>query len=129
MIIIDYFFYLTYTFLIRTGRNEEQAKWSALIHTSLYSSFFIDIILYSTALVCNRTFFTYYFSLAFWKRIFILYSILITFSYIRFYKSCTLNKIQNRFPQINIKWPFFLLTIFIPILEVIVVRLYTFGHL
>ena len=123
MLIIDYFFYLTYTFLIRTGRNEEQAKWSALIHTSLYSSFFIDIILYSTALVCNRPFFTYYFSLAFWKRIFILYSILITFSYI-FRRSNV-----NRFPQINIKWPFFLLTIFIPILEVIVVRLYTFGHL
>ena len=40
MKLFDYFMYTIYLFLVRLGRNEQNAKWSSFLYLSLYCSFF-----------------------------------------------------------------------------------------
>lgn len=95
MNVIDAFFYLTYRFLRKIGRNEDNAKWSALMHVSLYVCLFVDSIIKFIGLIHNGDFLKFYTSLGFWG-ILILDIMTMLVLYIRYYKYNILDKINNR---------------------------------
>jgi len=135
MKIIDYFFYLTYRFLnIKVGRNEDDAKWSALIHTSLYATLFIETFVYLTGLIYKNNLINTYASFGYFG-LFILYVFLLSLFYLKFYKYSSINLIESNYNHMKltknkyIKLTVFFLMIFIPVFWYIIRRLYQFGHI
>ena len=91
MNIIDAFFYLTYRFLMKLGRSEDNAKWSALMHTSLYVCLSVDFMIKLVGLIHNVSIIKLYASLGFWGLLPIdLIAMIIL--YIRYYKHTLLDK-------------------------------------
>lgn len=122
MKIIDYFFYLTYKFLnIKVGRNEDNSKWSALIHTTLYVVLFIDILIHLIELIYKNNLFKLHASFGF-PLLLILFIISIFVLYLRFYKFHTTNYIENKYRDMSsakkkyIKIIIFLLMLCIPVI-------------
>jgi len=130
MKLIDYYFYITYEFLVnKLGRSEEEAKWSTLLFSSLYLTLFIDSIVYCVGLLRVYEIIEYYSSLDFTAILIIdfLISILL---YIRFYKRSALYKTENEYKEMSdknkiiIKRIVLSLFLFIPIFWFVIGRMY-----
>lgn len=135
MKIIDDFFYITYELLInKLKRSEEDAKWSTLMFTTLYCTFFIDSIVYCIGLVRKYRIIEFYSSLDF-IALFIIDLLLSILLYIRFYKYDALCKMENEYNEMNdkkkiiIKRVILFLFICIPTIWFIIKRLYHYGHI
>lgn len=102
MNIIDTFFYLTCRFLRKIGRNEDNSKWSTLMHTSLYVCLFIDSMIKLIGLVHNGFIIKQYTSLGFWG-VLIIDLIAMVILYVRYYKYNILDKISNRYEELRTK--------------------------
>nr|WP_320037141.1 hypothetical protein [uncultured Bacteroides sp.] len=104
MNIIDAFFYLTYQFLMKLGRSEDNAKWSALMHTSLYICLSVDFMIKLVGLIHNVSIIKLYASLGFWGLLPIdLIAMIIL--YIRYYKHTLLDKFNDRYKGLKTKNP------------------------
>lgn len=130
MKIIDYFFYLTYCFLKnKVERSSENAKWSALIHSSLYLCLSIDTTIYLFGLIINNTAIKYYTSLGVFGLI-LLCLISMTLLYLRFYTGYAFDKIVTEYNQMGekrkkyIKIIIYVLMIFVPVFWFVIGRLY-----
>ncbi len=104
MNIIDAFFYLTYRFLMKLGRSEDNAKWSALMHTSLYVWLSIDSIIKLIGLVYNYDIIKLYISLGF-GGLLVIRIISLVIMYIRYYKYTILEKFIHRYKGLKTKNP------------------------
>lgn len=131
---LDYFFYLTYLFFNRKmGRNEEDAKWSSLLHTTVFSTFTIDTIIYCIGLIVRCKVIELYSSLDFYALLILAFFIFIFF-YIRFYKYYNVLKLENQYNNISdknkkaIQISVITIMIVIPILWFFIKRLYHYNH-
>ncbi|VBB45280.1 conserved membrane hypothetical protein [uncultured Paludibacter sp.] len=131
---IDYFFYVTYLFLTnRLNRTEDEAKWSALIHTTLYYTFLIDTVIYCIGLIKKYSVIEYYSSLNS-LGLLIIASFIFVLLYVRYYKGKTFYNINEEYNEINdkkkiiIKRLIVLFMIIVPILLFIIKRFYLYGH-
>lgn len=130
MKLIDYYFYITYEFLVnKLGRSEEEAKWSTLMFSSLYVTLFIDSIIHCVGLLRMCEIIEFYSSLNF-PAILIIDSLISIYLYIRFYKKSTLCITENEYKEMSDKKKIIVkrivlsLFIFIPIIFFIVRRMY-----
>ena len=133
MRLTDYFFYLTYAFLIKMGRDEDAAKWSALMHTSVYFSMFLNIVVYALELLYKDDYLKY----NDWineSSLLVGGVLSMIFLYFRFYKLSYFDKIQHVYIELsvqskkNVKLSVFLIMLFIPIILFVIARFYLFGY-
>ncbi|MBP1631429.1 MAG: hypothetical protein H6Q15_2322 [Bacteroidetes bacterium] len=102
MNIIDTFFYCTYRFLMKLGRSEDNAKWSALMHASLYVCLLVDSMIKLVGLIHNDSIIKLYALLGFWGLLPIdLIAMIIL--YIRYYKYSILERFNDRYKRLKSK--------------------------
>jgi len=87
---------------MKLGRSEDNAKWSALMHTSLYVCLLIDSMIKLIGLIHNDSIIKLYASLGFWGLLSIdLIAMIIL--YIRYYKYSILERFNDRYKRFKSK--------------------------
>jgi hypothetical protein len=87
---------------MKLGRSEDNAKWSALMHTSLYVCLLIDSMIKLIGLIHNDSIIKLYASLGFWGLLPIdLIAMIIL--YIRYYKYSILERFNDRYKRLKSK--------------------------
>lgn len=132
---MNYFFYIVYYFLKeKLGKESSNAKWSALLYTSLYFSFTLIILICLLGLLVNNrlSIFYKYHVIDTGLIIFIISSIIL---FVRFYMNKNiLIKTEEKYSELSftkkywIKRIVFALFIILPIIFFIVFRLYVIGQ-
>lgn len=89
---------------MKLGRSEDNAKWSALMHTSLYVWLSIDSIIKLIGLVHNYDIIKLYISLGF-GGLLVVGIISLVIMYIRYYKYSILEKFIDRYKGLKTKNP------------------------
>jgi len=97
---IDLFIYTAYSFLRKLGRSEDNAKWSSMLHISMFTvifiitgTIFLKLIFWQYS--CFTSFLENYWH---W---FILQVVFFCIYYLRYYKSKKFNEIEDYFSSIN----------------------------
>lgn len=133
MKIIDLFFYMTYRFAHnRLKKDKDDAKWSALLHTSLYLGFFLITLFCLIGLIYDNDIS----SIIKGNPIMSIMAMIILSSVVlgfRYYFFIEISFIENRFNQLEeckkntIKKIVILFMILIPIIFFFLFRLYVLG--
>lgn len=101
---IDLFFYTAYLFLRKLGRNEDNAKWSAMLHASFFSVIMLIIIIQIGCLISKFTDFKYL-----TKNLVFIFAVglfALCFFYFRYYRTNKSNEMETYFlslPETNQK--------------------------
>jgi heme A synthase len=128
MRIIDAFFYLTYILLQKFGRDESDAKWSAMLHTSFISSIIILIISILIGYLFKELDALKYII----KNYILVVGIMLFFVvlyYYRFYKKQKIHRVEKYFSSLSsslnqkLKWFYIIFNIIIFITLVIAIKL------
>lgn len=131
---MDYFFLKTYRFLIRLKKEEGDAKWSAFLHTGVYMSIFIIMLVCLVGLLYDNQLCQYIKnnSLFFWMAAFVLSPISLSFHYYRYTSVSAIEASYNSLEKSKRKLMDILIysaMIAIPVSTFILFRLYVIGQL
>lgn len=132
---LDYFLYLTYRFAYyRLKKNEDDAKWSAFLHTGVYTAIFILSLICLVGLISNNPI-----SLIFkkntlisWMVVFIFSPIILSFRYYHFLGISIIEEsytLMSETKQKVVNLLIYVTMIGLPIVLFILYRLYVIGHL